>query len=1010
MLRPRRTLVGMAVALAPMSAVVAPGLVGPAAAITPGVGFTADPLPTYQTNGIAWSVAQAHGVVFVGGTFSAVRPSGAPTGTQETPVSNFVALDAATGSPTGCQLSFTGTGASVRALAVSPDASTLYAGGVFSGVNGSAVQNVAAINLATCTPISTFRPAVSSWVRGLDVGPDGTLYLAGEFSTVSGQSRKRFAAVSPTGSLLPWAPAADLAGYSVAVTPDGSKAAIGGAFDLVNGADSHALAIVDTATGATVRSYPNHFVPVSSTVKSVIADSTGIYTGNEGTGFQMFDGRIALDPTTFNERWRDNCFGATQDVLSDGGNLYAANHAHDCFPMGGFPNGRRQHLTVESINDPHLKVWWPDTNDGLGEGIGPRALTVAPSPNGSRYLLAVGEFTTVNGVAQQSILRLADGPDTGAPPSPALSASTAVAGRVQLRWLASTDRDDENLTYKVFRNNVQVATIAGASDWWRRPQLSYVDTTVAPGTLHVYAVTATDSSGNVSGKPTLGATPASTSSRYAATVLTDGPSLYWRYNGSGNLGDDSTGGNGGILFGTRTPNVTPAALAGDPSTAMSFDGATGYAYQSQPEQAPKTYSIETWFRTTTTAGGKLVGFGQNTTRLSVSTYDRHVYMRDDGRLVFGASSTANTLASPRAYNNGAWHHVVATQGLSGMALYVDGVKVASNTVTTNSVYQGYWRAGGDKLGSWPGPHSSDYFQGALDETAIYRKELTAHRVAMHYRASGRALDDSLPPTAPTGVSATASGSNVALSWKASTDDKAVTGYTVHRSSRSGFTPSTATAIGHPSGTRFTDARRPAGRWYYKVVALDAAGNKSAASAQVSATVAPPPPSPVTQTVTPKADTYVNSGARTRNYGTSTSLTSRGAGVISYLRFALPAAPAGRVLKSATLRIQTTSQSSAGSVDTHSVRRGPTAWTETGLTWANRPAEPSPATVFGTVKGATRVSTRYSTPLTASAIARFAGKSLDLTVRGSGTDSLWFWSRQVTTASQRPTLILVYAAP
>ena len=117
-----------------------------------------------------------------------------------------------------------------------------------------------------------------------------------------------------------------------------------------------------------------------------------------------------------------------------------------------------------------------------------------------------------------------------------------------------------------------------------------------------------------------------------------------------------------------------------------------------------------------------------------------------------------------------------------------------------------------------------------------------------------------------------------------------------------------------------------------------------------------------------------------------------------------------MLKSATLRVQTTSLASAGSVDSHPVRLGPSAWTETGLTWANRPAEPSPVTVVGTVKGATKVGTRYSTALTASSVGRFAGRNLNLTVRDSASDSLWFWSRSVTTASQRPTLTLVYGAP
>src|SRR5205085_37163 len=125
---------------------------------------------------IAWALAEANGVVYVGGTFSAVRPPGAAAGTSETPADNLVALDAATGKPTGCSLAFTGSGPSVRALGVSRDGLTLYAGGRFSEVNGVKVQNVAAVDLRSCTPIGTFRPATSSLVRGLTVAPDGDVY------------------------------------------------------------------------------------------------------------------------------------------------------------------------------------------------------------------------------------------------------------------------------------------------------------------------------------------------------------------------------------------------------------------------------------------------------------------------------------------------------------------------------------------------------------------------------------------------------------------------------------------------------------------------------------------------------------------------------------------------------------------------------------------------------------------------------------------------------------------
>lgn len=112
------TVLALAAGVLTASAVTSP----PAAALTPPVGFTADNLATYQTNGIVWTLAEANGVVYAGGTFSNVRPAGSPAGSNTTSAVNFAAFNAATGAPTGCSLSFTrssGT-ATVRALAVSP--------------------------------------------------------------------------------------------------------------------------------------------------------------------------------------------------------------------------------------------------------------------------------------------------------------------------------------------------------------------------------------------------------------------------------------------------------------------------------------------------------------------------------------------------------------------------------------------------------------------------------------------------------------------------------------------------------------------------------------------------------------------------------------------------------------------------------------------------------------------------------------------------------------------------
>ena len=59
---------------------------------------------------------------------------------------------------------------------------------------------------------------------------------------------------------------------------------------------------------------------------------------------------------------------------------------------------------------------------------------------------------------------------------------------------------------------------------------------------------------------------------------------------------------------------------------------------------PQTFSIEAWFKTTTNDGGKIVGFGNaqtggssanNNASPGSSNYDRHIYMMNDGQLVFG---------------------------------------------------------------------------------------------------------------------------------------------------------------------------------------------------------------------------------------------------------------------------------------------------------------------------------------------------------------------------------------
>lgn len=163
--------------------------------------------------------------------------------------------------------------------------------------------------------------------------------------------------------------------------------------------------------------------------------------------------------------------------------------------------------------------------------------------------------------------------------------------------------------------------------------------------------------------------------------------------------------------------------------------------------------------------------------------------------------------------------------------------------------------------------------------------------------------------------------------------------------------------------------------------------------------------PTVLAVAPAADTYTSSSAPTTDFGTSGSLAVYGSPEITtVLRFQFPAAPAGQTLTGASLRLRTTSLSSAGSANTLNVRAATDTWSETGTFSANRPAVSGPT--LGSLPGGSIPNTSYDITLDASQLTSWTG-SRTLAVTGTGTDSSWFWSRQAS-ASLRPVLTLSYA--
>jgi chitodextrinase len=249
--------------------------------------------------------------------------------------------------------------------------------------------------------------------------------------------------------------------------------------------------------------------------------------------------------------------------------------------------------------------------------------------------------------------------------------------------------------------------------------------------------------------------------------------------------------------------------------------------------------------------------------------------------------------------------------------------------------------------------------------------------------------DVTPPTAPGNLAASASDPHqVDLSWTASTDNVGVTEYRI-------FRDGATTPIGTSTTTSFADTTVvPTTTYSYTVKAYDDAGNESPASNTVTTTT--PAVGGGVLTFLPVADAYVDEASPTTNRGTSTQLRIDGApNVHGYLKFDVQGV--SQAPTSAVLRVFANSSSTTG----HDVRGATdTSWTETGITYATRPA-------FGSVAGTSGAFTsgRYvEVPVT----SLVTGNGLlTLVMTGPGATAISYASREV---AANPPQLVVNTAP
>jgi PKD repeat protein len=777
---------------------------------------TADALPTVQIDGVVWQQAIVGNTVYAVGNFSNARPAGAAPGTQTVPRSNMLAYNLTTGV---LDTTFAPVlNAQALTVAASPDGSRVYVGGSFTTVNGATAYRVAALypvgspNAGQMIP--SFQPYVDSRVNAI-VATDSAVYLGGWFNAVGNQARSKLGAVSASaGAPLAWAPVAangDVA--AMVLAPDKSKIIVGGNFTTLNGSSNpgYGLAAVDLNAGASVPWAVNSLVRnagPNASITSLTTDGENVY----GTGYVFgsggnLEGTFSARGTDGTLNWIEDCHGDTYGAAPVGDVIYTVSHAHYCGNIGAFPQpdpwvfhpGQAfsksatgtitrdplGYFNFEGNPRPSLQTWFPDLASGTFTGQSQAAWAVAGNSN---YVVMGGEFPSVNGTAQQGLVRFAVKPLAPNSQGPMVAGGafnprlqSPASGTALITWKANWDRDNENLTYKVIRNgdiNHPVYTVTRPSTFWNRPSMSFVDTNLTPGATYGYRIFAADPTGREARSETVNITIASagTFGAYANRVLKDEATDYWRLGEPTGTARDWAG----VFDATVSSGVVrgqAGAIAGDPDTAAAFNGtSTGIASTPTAIPAPDTFTVEAWVKTTSLAGGKIIGFGNRSSGNSTS-YDRHVYMDNLGRLFFGVrQSSSTTVNTTTRYNDGQWHHIVAALGAGGMELYVDGSRQAQRTdVTRGQANNGFWRIGGDNLSSWPSRPTSGYLNGTIDEVAVYSTALSAESVSAHYALGTSGTAPNVAPTAS--FTSNASALTLSVDGSASSDpDGTIAGY------------------------------------------------------------------------------------------------------------------------------------------------------------------------------------------------------------------------------------------
>jgi hypothetical protein len=210
----------------------------------------------------------------------------------------------------------------------------------------------------------------------------------------------------------------------------------------------------------------------------------------------------------------------------------------------------------------------------------------------------------------------------------------------------------------------------------------------------------------------------------SSTLLT-GLVSYWKLDESSGTLDDAHGSNDGT-----SSNLTYSAT-GKINTAVSFNGSSSYIGFGNPTNLRLTTAgaISCWVYAADTAGPDVFINKWDNGTTARNGYAMYTY---DGYVTGHVGSASSDVFVSAAINANTWYHVVVTWNASTIYIYRDGSFVQSKTSVAASSALNDLEFGRDG-------DANSYYQGRLDEVAIYNRLLTSDEVTTLYNSgSGKA--------------------------------------------------------------------------------------------------------------------------------------------------------------------------------------------------------------------------------------------------------------------------------